>query len=346
VRRALCLACLLALVGAPPAAAHGLAGTAESFADFLWLGYTHMLVGWDHLLFAGGVALLAGSAGRAAKLVSLFALGHSATLLLATLAGLRLSAELVDVVIALSLVYIGLRLLQGRPTSWGWTRAAITGFGLVHGLGLSTRLQEQPLPEGFPLVGRVLSFNLGVELGQLTVLALLAALAVLVRRTSRAAQPALRPLGAALAAVGVVSAGLLGFLALRPGGVEAAPDSPRHCVERREPYDLDAGSARLGGHTRRFYPPGQHPEESDVEHQVGDGYMVVRYSETLPAADVRRLSQWAASASAVIVVPDPAPGAPPLAAATLLRAFRCSQPDVAALAGFRDRWLAYLRGGS
>ncbi len=79
-----------------------------------------MVGGWDHLLFIAGVVLLAGQLFRAAKLVSLFVAGHSLTLLIATLAGWRFNPELVDVLIALSLAYIGWRILAGRPSvCWG-----------------------------------------------------------------------------------------------------------------------------------------------------------------------------------------------------------------------------------
>jgi hydrogenase/urease accessory protein HupE len=82
---------------------------------YLWFGFLHMASGWDHLLFILGVVLIAGSLGTAAKLISLFVAGHSLTLLIATLAGWQLDPTLVDVVIALSVVYVGVRGIAGGP---------------------------------------------------------------------------------------------------------------------------------------------------------------------------------------------------------------------------------------
>ena len=167
------LVALLALALPTSAAAHGIHATsAESIPEFVWLGIRHMLGGWDHLLFIAGIVVLAREWKLAAKLISLFVAGHSTTLLVATLAGWRLDAEAVDVVIAASVAYVGWRILQGRPERWGPTAVAIS-FGLVHGLGLSTRLQDLDLPEGGALVARILAFNLGVEIGQLIALSVL-----------------------------------------------------------------------------------------------------------------------------------------------------------------------------
>lgn len=97
-------------LAAPGAAfAHGIhAGSSDSVPDFVRIGFLHMLTGYDHLLFAGGVVLLAGQIRRAPKLISLFVAGHSLTLLIATLAGWRVNPAAVDVVIALSVAWVGL----------------------------------------------------------------------------------------------------------------------------------------------------------------------------------------------------------------------------------------------
>jgi hydrogenase/urease accessory protein HupE len=156
------------LLGTPGAAfAHGVGGTSDTAGGFVWLGFTHMLLGWDHLLFIAGVVLLAGQVKRAAKLISVFAAGHSTTLIVATLAGWRANATMVDIVIALSLAFVGVIGWAGRPTRWRWFAAAVLGFGLVHGLGLSTRLQELGVHHDGTLLARVIAFNIGVEIGQL-----------------------------------------------------------------------------------------------------------------------------------------------------------------------------------
>ena len=156
-----------AVVFAPAASAHGISGSAadKSTLEFIPLGIEHMLLGWDHLLFIAGIVLLAGELRRAAKLISVFVLGHSTTLIAGTLAGWRVDATVVDIVIALSLVFVGVVGWFGRLTQWRWFGLGVFAFGLVHGLGLSTRLPDLGLPED-GLFGRVIAFNVGVEIGQ------------------------------------------------------------------------------------------------------------------------------------------------------------------------------------
>src|SRR5215218_10357471 len=156
---------MLAIVLVPsPADAHGLqASDDRSVLGFLSLGIEHMLLGWDHLLFIAGVLILARGARRAAKLITAFVLGHSATLIVATLAGWQVDAGLVDVVIVLSVVFVGLLALLGGTTKWKALTIVVLAFGLVHGLGLATRLQGLGLPED-GLLWRVIAFNVGIEI--------------------------------------------------------------------------------------------------------------------------------------------------------------------------------------
>src|SRR5215208_5762979 len=173
-----------ALATPASAAAHGLAGNADPnrpVAEYLWLGIRHMVGGYDHLLFIVGVVLVAGGLRPAAKLISLFVAGHSLTLLVATLAGWQLNADLVDAVIALSLVFVGVAGLRGLNENPRLLGVGVFAFGLAHGLGLSTRLQHLGLPDG-GLVGRILLFNVGVEIGQLTALAAIVGLGTLLAR--------------------------------------------------------------------------------------------------------------------------------------------------------------------
>ena len=161
------------LCPATAARAHGVDATGqESLPGFVELGLTHMLTGWDHLLFIAGVVILAWRPRRAASLLSLFAVGHSTTLITATLAGWRLDPTMVDIVIADSVAFVGVVGLFGRPTRYRWFGAAVLILGLVHGLGLATRFQALTIPPGGTLI-RLLAFNLGVELGQLVSLYLL-----------------------------------------------------------------------------------------------------------------------------------------------------------------------------
>ena len=165
--------------------AHGVVASGqESVPAFVGLGLTHMLTGWDHLLFIAGVVLLAWRPRRSASLLSIFALGHSSTLLIATAAGWRIDASLVDVVIADSVAFVGAFGLVGRPARYRWFGCAVLAFGLVHGLGLATRFQALAVPPA-GTVPRLLAFNLGVEVGQFLVLYLLYLAGDMVTRGAR-----------------------------------------------------------------------------------------------------------------------------------------------------------------
>ena len=146
---------------------------------YLYLGAKHMVTGVDHLLYLAGIIFFLHRFRDVAIYVSLFALGHSVTLLAGVLGGIQADARLVDAIIGLSVAYKafenmgGFKALGVQPDP----RAAVLLFGLFHGFGLATKLQQFRLsPDG--LVINILSFNVGVELGQ--ILALTAMLAVFV----------------------------------------------------------------------------------------------------------------------------------------------------------------------
>jgi hypothetical protein len=141
--------------------------------EYIKLGATHMLTGYDHLLFLFGVMFFLTRFGDIVKFITAFTLGHCLTLIFATLLHIKANYYLIDAVIALTVCYKAFDNLDGfrryidvqPPNLLG----AVTLFGLIHGFGLSTRLQQLPLgQEG--LVLRILSFNLGVELGQIIAL--------------------------------------------------------------------------------------------------------------------------------------------------------------------------------
>jgi ketosteroid isomerase-like protein len=147
---------------------------------YLMLGATHMLTGYDHLLFIFGVIFFLTSFRDIVKYITAFTMGHSITLIFATIYGITANYFLIDAVIALSVCYKGFENLDGFKRYLGRTSPnlliVIFGFGLIHGFGLSTRLQQLPLGEE-GLITRILSFNLGVELGQ--IIALTGMLAIL-----------------------------------------------------------------------------------------------------------------------------------------------------------------------
>lgn len=334
---------LSALVLPASAFAHGVHGEAETVPGFVWLGIQHMVGGWDHLLFVAGIVLLARAVLPAAKLISLFVLGHSTTLLLATLAGWSLSAEAVDVVIALSVAYIGWRNLRGRPADWRCTGAIVFAFGLVHGLGLSTRLQELALPTGGALVARILAFNLGVELGQMLALAVIVGLAVLVLNPWPELRSAGRYAALGLISFGVIAAGIFSFLALRPGNepVNAATgdtDAARGtCVE--EAYTPSMGEASLGGHLdRAFFEPDEQPLAADLQHVMGDGYLVVVYNRKLSDGERAELRAWVERGRGTVGVPGASSMTEAAEALTLRERLACDELDLEALSEFRSRW--------
>lgn len=139
---------------------------------FIYLGAKHMVTGYDHLLFLAGVIFFLYRLKDVALYVTLFALGHSVTLLLGVLADARADPYLIDAVIGASVVYKALDNLDAFRTWFGVepnARAAVLLFGFFHGFGLATKLQELGLArEG--LIANLVSFNLGVEIGQLAAL--------------------------------------------------------------------------------------------------------------------------------------------------------------------------------
>jgi hypothetical protein len=177
------LASASAFLLASAAVAHGVADADARFiehaqgvhlAPFVYLGAKHMVTGYDHLLFLAGVIFFLYRLKDVALYVTLFAIGHSATLLLGVLAGIHANAYVVDAIIGLSVVYKAFENLGGfqRLGIRIDTRAAVLAFGLAHGFGLSTKLQDLALSSD-GLVPNMLAFNVGVELGQFAALALI-----------------------------------------------------------------------------------------------------------------------------------------------------------------------------
>ena len=175
--------------------AHNIAGGDAAFvtsnagpalAPFMYLGAKHMVTGYDHLLFLAGVVFFLTKPVHILQYVSLFALGHSLTLIIGVLADIPVNAYLIDAVIALSVVYKALENMGAfsRIRPWPSTRVAVFVFGLFHGLGLAASLQELELNADGLLIN-LLSFNVGVELGQLAALSLIVLLFAAWRRHPR-----------------------------------------------------------------------------------------------------------------------------------------------------------------
>ena len=177
---------ILALVGLTvggAALAHGISGDDQAFllratgahiGPYIYLGAKHMVTGYDHLAFLAGVIFFLYRLKEIAIYVTLFAVGHSTTLLLGVLGGLHVNAYIVDAIIGLSVVYKafenlgGFRRLGFQPNM----KAAVLIFGFFHGFGLATKLQDIALSQD-GLIENMISFNIGVEIGQFLALALM-----------------------------------------------------------------------------------------------------------------------------------------------------------------------------
>lgn len=163
------------------ALAHGVAQGDQGYIEqtsgpqvgaFLYLGAKHMVTGYDHLLFLFGVIFFLYRMKHVATYVTLFAIGHSTTLLAGVLMGTNVSSYLVDAIIGLSVVYKALDNMGAYQRWFGVqpnTKAAVLIFGFFHGFGLATKLQQFSLsPDG--LLINLIAFNIGVEIGQLLAL--------------------------------------------------------------------------------------------------------------------------------------------------------------------------------
>lgn len=195
-------------------------GVSESDADFLqgvtgvqilpfiYLGAKHMVTGYDHLLFLVGVIFFLYKMKDIGVYVTLFAVGHSTTLLLGVLNGWHINAYAVDAIIGLSIVYRAFDNLGGWRTVFSVQpnkKAAVLIFGFFHGLGLATKLQDFSLSQD-GLIPNMIAFNVGVEIGQLLALGMILVLMRYWRTTASFARYAKKG-NVALMAAGFTLAG-------------------------------------------------------------------------------------------------------------------------------------------
>ncbi|MCG7495281.1 HupE/UreJ family protein [Vibrio sp. Of7-15] len=165
----------------PEAIAHGVPEGDKGFihessgilpGPFIYLGAKHMVTGYDHLLFLFGVIFFIYRLKDIVLYVSLFAIGHTITLLSGVLAHISMSAYLIDMIIGFSVVYKALDNLGAFKVWFGIqpdTKLATLLFGLIHGFGLATKIQEFDI-SSYGLVYNLIFFNIGVELGQILAL--------------------------------------------------------------------------------------------------------------------------------------------------------------------------------
>ena len=183
------------------AAVQGIEGPA--FVPFLYLGAKHMVTGYDHILFLIGVVFYLFRLRDVVIYVSMFTIGHSLTLMGGVLLGTGANPYLIDAIIGLSVAYKAVENLGGfrRIGLSIDTRLAVLVFGLFHGMGLATKLQDLALSENGLLVN-LIGFNIGVEVGQVIVLAVVLSVLNLWRKS-----PSFNA-GARYANVALVAAGL------------------------------------------------------------------------------------------------------------------------------------------
>lgn len=193
-RRIAPLLTLAGLIVAPLASiAHGISDADKQrmleggYLQYVGLGATHMITGYDHLLFLFGVVFFLTTFRGIAKFVTAFTLGHCITLIFATFLQITWNYFLVDALIAISVIYKGFDNNGGFQKHFGMKSpnmlAVVFGFGLLHGFGLSTRLQQLPLGDDkSSILMRILSFNVGVEIGQIAALSVMVALLAIWRK--------------------------------------------------------------------------------------------------------------------------------------------------------------------
>ena len=171
---------------------HGVSeSTVEAMAnatlwDYLYFGAEHMVTGYDHILFLIGVLFFLTRYLDIFKFITAFTIAHCITLIFATYFGITANAYLIDAVIAFSVIYKGFENLDGFKKCFSINAPSLISmvfiFGLIHGFGLSTKLQEIATEHSINLsLSQILSFNVGVELGQIAVLLLIYPLLTMLR---------------------------------------------------------------------------------------------------------------------------------------------------------------------
>ncbi|MBT9475903.1 HupE/UreJ family protein [Polaromonas sp.] len=227
------------------ALAHGISeADRQSMLDggylrYIGLGASHMLTGYDHLLFLLGMVFFLTSFKDVARFVTVFTLVHCITLIFATYFKITWNFYLVDAIIAISVIYKGFDNNGGFQKYFDMKSpnllAAVFGFGLLHGFGLSTRLQQLPLgDDNTSMLLRILSFNLGVEIGQIAALTVMVGLLAFWRH-----RPSFKRFSFA-ANMGLIYAGVyLLFMQLHGYQHDASPDSFRFPAEEHQPIHED-----------------------------------------------------------------------------------------------------------
>lgn len=172
--------------------------------NFIFLGIEHIITGYDHLLFVLCLIIPAAiTFGRVVEVITAFTLGHSITLGLATLGIVSLPERLVEPAIAMSIIFVAVANLLKWETKNRWIVTLL--FGLIHGFGFAGILQEMELSRS-TIASSLLFFNVGVEIGQIAVIALAFPLLVLFKRYKRF------PVFVSVSSVSIITIGLVWFI--------------------------------------------------------------------------------------------------------------------------------------
>lgn len=175
----------------------------SEIVTFLLLGIKHILTGYDHILFLVALIVIGLSTREAIKIITSFTVAHSITLLLAAMQVVTLNSRFVESVIALSICYVALENLLAKQVNYRWLVTFI--FGLIHGFGFASVLQEY-IARKSDLVLSVVSFNVGVEVGQLMIILIMLPVLQLMRKKF-----AIRRI-TAVASIAIVILGLIWFV--------------------------------------------------------------------------------------------------------------------------------------
>lgn len=286
-----CPALLLMIALSTNAFAHGMTEADKQamldggYFQYGVLGAKHMLTGYDHLLFLFGVMFFLTRFRDILKFITAFTVGHCITLIFATLMQISANYFLIDAVIALTVSYKGFENIDGFRKYLDVKAPNLLPlvgiFGLIHGFGLSARVQTLPLGEGAPFILRILSFNVGVEVGQIIALTFMLTALSAWRHTVTLAK---FTKFSAAANTGLIAAGMLLFLMQLHGWSHTSdPDAfgfpvDEHSHAHAEMYatreavappsakGLDAAMRALGEQpsVERDSPLGRSPDEQDA----------------------------------------------------------------------------------
>ena len=239
--------------------------------EYVILGAGHMLSGYDHLLFLFGVLFFLSRFGDIVRFITAFTLGHSITLIVATLYHIQINYYLIDAIIALTVCYKAFENLDGFRKYLNYQAPnllwMVFGFGLIHGLGLSTRLQQLPLPQD-GLVQNIIAFNVGVEFGQVVALTVMLVLLAGWRKRESFTH---------FSRISNVLLMVFGFMLLmmQLHGYQHSVYGEEFPVNRDDHYHLhedmkvNERPSALDGYQRRIFL--QKLPEGDADHQHDDG---------------------------------------------------------------------------